>query len=263
MASTERSYDAQPLGLLAARLTGNVLERKTRIRLGRGDSPRTGQPVWRNSYYVGQIEERIWKPIIGGSVRGGARWTGALFHAAKAFEIRTRNERRVDEPGARNGVLGDVGIAVPEYLYSKVDYATGRLDPAIRTIADEEIGRAYSAVHEAIVRLRKHGFLQWMRRSEPIEDPEPGGPQVKQASNAYALLVPEGMKGWLGKLIGKPKAPPACAEDKHRQEREEFDRMLAGLTATEYANDFVWTDDRLLGETLRNEEYRCCPRQSR
>lgn len=250
MTAAVPSFDAQPLGLLAAKITGAALDRKTRVHLTRGDSPRSGEPVWRNSYYVGQIEDRIWRPINGGSVRAGKRWTAALLKAAKAFEIRTRTERREKEPGARNGALGEVGIAVLEYLYGKVDYATGRLDPAIRTIADE-IGRAYSAVHEAIVRLRKHGFLQWMRRSQPIENPEPGGPQVKQASNAYALLVPEALKGWLARLIGKPRTAD-CEEDRRRMEREEFERMLAGLSATEYARDFLWTGDRLLGETLRN-----------
>ncbi|WP_054530293.1 hypothetical protein [Erythrobacter sp. SG61-1L] len=250
MTAAVPSFDAQPLGLLAAKITGAALDRKTRVQLTRGDSPRSGEPVWRNSYYVGQIEDRIWRPINGGSVRAGKRWTAALLKAAKAFEIRTRAERREKEPGARNGALGEVGIAVLEYLYGKVDYATGRLDPAIRTIADE-IGRAYSAVHEAIVRLRKHGFLQWMRRSQPIENPEPGGPQVKQASNAYALLVPEALKGWLARLIGKPRTAD-CEEDRRRMEREEFERMLTGLSATEYARDFLWTGDRLLGETLRN-----------
>lgn len=249
-ATTQRPFDAQPIGLLAARLASTTLKRSTRARLGRGDSPRTGQPVWRNSYYVGQIEDRIWRPINGGSVRAGKRWTGALLKAAKGFELRTRAERRETEPGARNGALGEVGIAVLEYLYNVVDYAKGTLEPAIRTIA-AEIGRAYSAVHDALCRLRKHGFLQWMRRSKPVENPEPGGPQVTQASNAYALLVPEAMKGWLSRLIGKPR-PADCDDDRRRLEREEYDRMLASLSATEYAKDFVWTGDRLLGETLRN-----------
>src|SRR5690606_31948645 len=144
---------------------------------------------------------QIWKPINGGGVRDGKRWTGALLKAAKAFELRTRAERREVEPGVRNGALGEVGIAVLEHLYETVQYSTGRLEPAIRTIADA-IGRAYSAVHEALCRLRTHGFLTWLRRSKPVDNPIPGGQQVEQASNAYALLVPPAMKGWLSRLIG-------------------------------------------------------------
>lgn len=250
MTAPSPSFDARPFGAIAAQLAGAKLDRKTRARLGRGDSPRSGEPVWRNSYTVGQIEHRIWKPINGGSTRGGKRWTAALLKAAKSLELRTRAERRAKEPGARNGVLGEVGIAVLEYLYTTVDYASGTLEPAIRTIA-EEIGRAYSAVHEALCRLRAHGFLHWIRRSQPIENPDPGGPQIAQASNAYALLVPAGMRAWLGRLIGNGPEP-ACEADRRRAQREEFDRMLAGLSAEQYAMDFVWTGDRLLGETLRN-----------
>ncbi|MFC3097396.1 LexA family transcriptional regulator [Alteraurantiacibacter palmitatis] len=239
-------FDAQPIGLIAANLVGYELPRKTRALLSRGDSPRTGQPVWRNSYYVGQIEDRIWKPINGGSARGGKRWTGALLKAAKALELKTRAERRETDPGCRNGVLGDVGIAVLEYLYEHVDFMTGRLDPAIRTIADA-IGRAYSAVHLALCRLREAGFISWMRRSEKLEDPEPGGPQVKQASNAYALHAPPSMREWLGRLFGKAPTP-ACEEDRRRQQKAEFERMLAGLTAREYSATF--NRDPYLGDVL-------------
>lgn len=166
-----RPFDAQPFGLIAAGLAKAALSRKTRARLERGDSPRSGEPVWRNSYTVGQIEDRIWKPINGGKLRAGKRWTGALLKAAKALELRTRAERRAKEPGARNGALGVVGIAVLEYLYDTVDYASGRLDPALRTIADAT-GHAYSAVHDALVRLRNHGFLTWARRSNatPLDE---------------------------------------------------------------------------------------------
>lgn len=242
-----RAPDASPFGLIAAKIAHANLPRKTRALLGRGDSPRSGQPVWRNSYAVGQIEDRLWRPIAGGNKRGGKRWTASLLKAAKAFELKTRAERRETDPGTRNGALGEVGIAVLEFLYETVDYATGRLDPAIRTIADA-IGRAYSAVHEALVRLRAAGFLAWMRRSEKIEEPEPGGPQVKQASNAYALLVPEPAQPWLGWLLHR-KRVPECVADQQLRQKEEFDRMLAGMSATEYARDFV--HDALLGPTLK------------
>lgn len=237
-----------PIGGFALAAAGVQPSREAQARFARGDSPRTGEPVWRNSYTVGQIEDRIWKPINDGSRRGGKRWTAALLKAAKQFEIRTRAARRETEPGCRNGDLGDVGIEVLEFLYSTVDYASGRLDPALRTIADA-IGRAYSAVHEAMKRLRKAGFLHWIRRSKPVEDPEPGGPKVEQASNAYALLCPEALRPWLQRLLGKPSAPE-CDADRRRRERDEFEAMLAGLSAQDRLAT-TWTGDSLLGETLR------------
>lgn len=243
------SGEASAFGLLAARVSGTQLGRRTRMLLERGDSPRSGERVWRNSYTEGTIEDRIWKRISDGTPRGGKRWTAALLKAAKALEVRTRKERREQDPGARNGALGEVGLEVLAWLYETVDYRTGRLEPAIATIADA-IGRAYSAVHDALCRLRNEGFLHWMRRSRPIDNPEPGGPQVEQVPNAYALLVPKGMMNWLGALLGKPPMPE-CERDRRQREHEAFDQMLAHLT-TEARHETTWNGDRLLGETLRS-----------
>lgn len=241
-------HNASPFGLVAARITKTALGRKTRALLERGDSPRSGQKVWRNSYTEGTIEDRVWKPIHDGTRRGGKRWVRALLKAAKDFENRTRRERREKEPGVRNGALGDVGIAVLEYLYELVDYATGRLEPSIKRISDD-IGRSYGAVHDALCRLRKEGFLHWMRRSRPIEDPEPGGQQVEQIPNAYALLIPAGMKSWMASLL--KKAPtPGCEADRRKAEKEAYEAMLSGLTAEE-RHVATWNGDNLLGETLK------------
>ncbi|WP_338445976.1 hypothetical protein V5F89_12575 [Pelagerythrobacter marensis] len=229
-------------------MLGLQVSREQRKQWSRGDSPRSGEPVWRNSYYVGQIEDRIWRPINGGRVRDGKRWTRALLKAARSFERSTREKRRETEPGARNGALGPIGIEVLDYLYEVVDYATGRLEPAVRTIA-EAIGYSYSAVHDALVRLRAHGFINWMRRSKPVEEPKPGGQQVEQASNAYALLVPEGMRKWLSRLVGRATTPE-CEEARRERERAEFQRMLDQLTATEFI-DHHFDRSTLLGETLR------------
>jgi hypothetical protein len=241
--------DASPFGLIAAKVTKTALGRKTRALLEHGDSPRSGEKVWRNSYTEGTIEDRVWKPIHDGTPRGGKRWAGALLKAAKALEYKTRLDRRKTEPGARNGVLGEIGIEVLEYLYNLVDFSTGRLEPAIKTIADN-IGRAYGAVHEALCRLRNEGFLHWMRRSRPVENPEPGGPQVKQIQNAYALLVPAEMKDWLRTLFKRGPAPE-CEQDRRKAEKEAYEAMLASMTAEERHN-VTWNGDRLLGETLRS-----------
>ncbi len=241
-------HDAVPFGLAAANAVKAKLSRRTRMLLERGDSPRSGERVWRNSYTEGTIEHRIWKPINDGTPRGGKRWTGALLKAARAFEYRTRLERREKEPGARNGKLGEIGLEVLAFLYDTVEYASGRLEPAIATIA-AAVGRSYSAVHDALVRLRQEGFLHWMRRSRPIDEPEPGGPQVEQVPNAYALLVPEAMKGWMRTLL-RNVPMPGCEEDRRKQEADAYEAMLSSLTSQE-RHTATWNGDSLLGETLR------------
>lgn len=240
--------DASPFGLLAARVTTTQLGRRTRMLLERGDSPRSGERVWRNSYTVNTIEDRVWKPISDGTARGGKRWTAALLKAARAFEYRTRTERRETNPGTRNGALGEVALEVLAFLFDLVDFKTGRLEPAIKTIADG-VGRSYSAVHYALCRLRREGFLHWMRRSKPIDDPEPGGPRVEQVPNAYALLIPQPMKAYMASFFRRAPTP-ACEEDRRQRAREEFEAMLAGMSAQE-RHDVTWSGDELLGETLR------------
>jgi len=248
---TAASHDASPFGLLAAKITQSKLGRKARALLERGDSPRSGEKVWRNSYTEGTVEDRVWKPIHDGTTRGGKRWAGALLKAARDLEYRTRRARREKEPGARNGALGEIGLEVFGFMLETVDFATGRLEPAIATIA-EAIGRSYSAVHEALCRLRTQGFLHWMPRSRPIVDPQPDGPQVEQISNAYALLVPTEMKSWLALLLRKWKArTPDCEDDRRKHEREAYEAML-GTLSTEELHRTTWNGDRLLGETLRS-----------
>lgn len=211
-------------------------------------SRRTGQPVWRNSYYKGTIEDRIWRPFAGGSVRGAKRRIGALLKSAREVERQTRRARQAQQPGVRNGVLGHIGLDVLEVLYTRfLDFRTGRLDPAIDTIA-AAVGHSYAAVHAALRRLRKAGFLHWVRRSEPIEDAAGGGPQVRQISNAYALLVPKALERAVARLLA-PAPLPDDASWHHSQHEKDWAQQLASMTSREFL-DATWTGDELAGETL-------------
>lgn len=240
-----RGGEAKPIGAFAG-LLGKELSRKARV-MNRGSNPRSGQPVWRNSYYEGQVESRIWKRIGRGTARDGKRFTGALLAAARRLELESRAERRSKEKGAHNGALGAIGLEVLRELCELVDFMKGTLEPAIATIA-ERIGRSYSATHAALRRLQRAGFLSWIRRSRPVESPVPGGPVVEQITNAYALLIPEQLRAWFDRTFGLA-AMPACEEDRIAQDKAEFQRMIAGLSAPDYNRDFA-SRDPLLGPLL-------------
>ena len=242
-----RLFDAQPFGALAAKIAGAKFDRRTRARLGRGDSPRTGQPVWRNSYYENTIEHRIWRPFGDGTKRNGARLAAALLKSARSLDRRTRAERRKDQPGTRNGVLGDVAIEVLEALLDLVDYMTGRLEPAIATLA-EMTQHSYSAVHAALRRLRAHGFLHWVRRSRKLDN-DGAGPQVEQISNAYVLLIPKALDGLKAIIFGKSPLPD---DDVWRRtaRKQQIEEMLSSLSPAEFLRA-TWTGDPLAGETLK------------
>ena len=212
------------------------------------DNPRTGQPVWRNSYYENTFEHRMWRPFAGGKRRGAKRRIGALLKSVRATELRTRRERQASHRGTRNGFLGPVAIAVLESLYNDfLDYATGRLDPAIATIA-AKVGHSYSAVHRALVVLRNKGFIQWIRRSRPLDCKGEARPQVEQITSAYVLLIPPEFDRLIAHKLGEGPIP--ADEHWRRDERKrEWEAMLAGMSASAFHRDH-WQGDRLAGEAL-------------
>lgn len=208
----------------------------------------SGQPVWRNSYYKGQFEERLWnRPVADGTTKGAKRHIGAVLRAAKEMERRSLRDRRKQQPGCKNGKLGHVGLEVLEILYQKyVDYQTSRLDPAITTIA-EAIGRSYSAVHDALRRLRQHGFLHWIRRSEKTNNSE--GPQVIQITNAYALDLPAEVRRVV-EFDQRRGRVPECEKDLRNAHRAQLEAMLRKLSAEDWINA-IWDGDAKMGESWK------------
>lgn len=214
----------------------------------RGDAPRTGQPVWRNSYYEGQLEDRLWTPFAGGSTRAAKRRIGAIMKTARDLERRTRIARQRQSPGAKNGALGHVGLAVLEALYRQyLNFQTGKLDPAIATIA-AAVGHSYAAVHTALRRLADAGLLKWWRRSKPRDDAAGAGPQVEQITNAYILTVPPSLEPLVQHQM-RQGLPPADASWSAEQHAKQWRAMLDAMNCTEFLQA-TWTGSDEMGETL-------------
>jgi hypothetical protein len=171
---------------------------------------RTFQPVRRSSYNVGEREDRFYKPIPKSEIF--ARMT-----AAKSYN------RTHKEAGKRNGPLGHIGIEILEALYAMVCRRTGRLDPAIATIC-ERVKRAPSAVCKALAALKQHGIIDWIRRTEPVDNPG-RGPQVRQISNAYRLDLPAKARALVARMRGKAPVPVDDA-DRRAGDAAELQRML-------------------------------------
>lgn len=212
--------------------------------------PHFNQPVWRNSYYEGTFEHRVWRPFMGGKLRGAKRRIGAIMKSARELERRTRRERQSERPGVRNGLLGQIGLDVLDALYNKfLDYRTGRMDPAIGTIA-EAVGHSYAAVHAALIRLKAAGFLQWIRRSRPTDNKGSSGPQVEQVTNAYVPLLPDKIEKMVQHLLGRAPLPDDAQWHGEEQKRQ-WQAMLDSLSAAEFVNATVKATG-LLGDTLKN-----------
>jgi hypothetical protein len=54
-----------------------------------------------------------------------------------------------------------------------------------------KLKRSKAAIVDALAALRDHGFLTWVRRYVEADGEGARGPQVKQTSNAYRLLLPD------------------------------------------------------------------------
>jgi hypothetical protein len=167
---------------------------------------RTGQPVRRNSKAVGSFEHRYWTRFD--PKERNARMRAAEMHA-----------RSTKAAGKRNGELGHVALEIYRELMRMVCFKTGRLDPAIDTLRDR-IKRSRSAVIEGLAQLQAAGFLDRQRRVEPVDNPDPFGPQVKQATNAYKLTLPKAAADLVRRLMRRPtEAQRAAAEERDREAR--------------------------------------------
>jgi hypothetical protein len=228
---------------MTARSIGNIAADLVNPHLGKSGIRRTGQPVRRNSYHAGEREHLVWRPIADGKNRGARRWIGAVMRAARRFE------RESMDPSRRNGALGHIGLEVLEELFRLVDYRTGRLDPAIATIA-ANIKRSCKAVHAALKRLAAAGFLKWVRRTEPTDREGEFGPQVRQISNAYGFALPEKVAVMVRQLLGNAP-PPDDAIWQREEHAAETAAMLASVTATEAFDASIDVGGEL-GDALRS-----------
>lgn len=185
---------------------------------------RTYQPVRRNSPHVGEYERQRWQR----ENRFSRAENNARLKAAELLEKQTK------KPGKRNGALGHIAIEVLRCLLRLRGKADGRLDPSLTWLAGE-LRRARSAVARALARLRQHGFLEWTRRSEPVEDPEPGGQYVKQATNAYFLRLSVARAAMVKKLARLGDSLTARRAEERAQHRAihvlGVDRLAASAIA--------------------------------
>lgn len=180
-------------------------------------SRRSGQPVRRHSRMAGRCEGMFWRRTSRQEVR-------QIVLAARRYELAGR------QPGGRNGPLGFVALEVLEYLAHRVDFRTGRLEPALDTM-QQVLKRSRDAIVRALKALRDHGFLDWLRRYEPTGN-EGRGPQVRQISNAYRLSLPKRAAALLGRYFGKAPTP---ADALHIQEQRaaEIEAHKASLSLAE------------------------------
>lgn len=217
---------------------GTVLERVL-------EEKRARVPVRAHSYERGRCEGVFWRKTSQQEVR-------RILFAAKRYE---RIERR---PGRRCGPLGSVAIEVLEYFANLVDFRTGRLEPSLDTLM-RRLKRSRDAIVRALKNLRAHGFLDWLRRFTPTGN-QGRGPQVRQASNAYRLSLPERAKQFLGRW-DRPQPLPEDCEHALEVRKAELDQYRKSLSREDPALSGIEDDGlrqslALLGKNVKRESAR-------
>jgi len=216
---------------MTARTIGEVLAGS-----GAGKARRTFQPVRRDSRHRGEREDRIWRPL-GSTTRQARRFMGAMLQAAEFYDERNK------QPGKHNGPLGSIGLRVLRELFRFADWKTGRLEPAIATIC-ERVRRSRAAVVAALARLKAHGFLDWIRRTEPTDNVG-AGPQVRQITNAYGFDIarlPKAAAAFVKKAIGWGIPVPDCEEARQAQDRADVEAMLDTVSLEDQARFIAGSD---------------------
>jgi len=200
---------ARGIGELAAGIAGTKAQK------------RTHQPVRRNSRHAGERELEMWRTAN----RFSAKERAERLRAAKEYD------RQHKLPGRVMGPLGRVAIEIYDELMGIRDFRTGRLDPALATIA-RRLRISKQTLVSALKRLKSHGFIDWYRRTRPVEDPEPGGPVVEQDTNAYWFKLPS----WAAQRVKaalKAIGLPADFAAHRRAQGDDVAAMLATATADE------------------------------
>lgn len=165
---------------------------------------RGGEPVRRHSYRAGR-EGLFWRPVT----RQEAR---RIVLAAERYELAGK------QAGQRNGPLGGIALEILRLFVNVVHFRTGRLEPSYDWIM-AKTKRSRPAVCRALAALRRHGFLDWLRRYVPTGNEQ--GPQVAQTSNAYRLSLPARAAALLGRYF---QPAPISGDERHRIEQREAER---------------------------------------
>jgi hypothetical protein len=177
----------RPFMLSLANIASDVLPGLNLPRFATTGSYRTNAdwPVWTDS---------TWKKVK--FVPVAKKQATKLYYKARQFERQTRQKGKQDGALGRNGIL-----VLHSLIFDFLNYVTGRLDPAIETIARKACISIRSA-KRGLANLKRCGVLHWIRRAGETRD-DKGRFCLEQDTNAYGILP---ASQWLGFI--EDEAPP-------------------------------------------------------
>jgi Bacterial regulatory proteins, gntR family len=145
-------------------------------------------------------------PVWSGSTTADIKWPKVIKDAVVKWYHHARDWNALKQATGRyGGTLGSSCLLVLQCLvFDFQNWRTGQLDPSYQHIA-AKTGLSRSAVAVALRRLKQLGIVYWQQRS--AHHWHDGKFQLKQITNAYALLPPSQWRGF----TAPPEAPPPAA----------------------------------------------------
>ena len=120
-----------------------------------------------------------------------------IFHKARAFERQTRQKGKQDGALGRNGLL-----VLHTLIFDFLNYVTGRLDPAIETIAKKTASASAASSAASPISNDPACCTGYAAPPKPATSK---AASAKQDTNAYGIVPPS---QWLGFFDRLPDAPP-------------------------------------------------------
>lgn len=179
--------------------------------------------VRRDSYQAGEREAREWRRHNIFSATERAKRLVAIAEA----------NRRTKAAGKVCGDLKYRDLEILDCLMGVRCFRTGACEPALREVASM-VRVCVQTVCDAIKRLVAFGVLGKVRRTRPIESPEPDGPQVEQIPNAYWFPLPAKIAERVRAFLS-PGGKPVDQEQREQDEAALVAAMIASLSAEDLA----------------------------
>lgn len=196
-----------------------------------------GGPVTLKTRPIEPEYRRTLQPVRRGSRYSGRERAVALTRrdATMRQAVLERIVKDTKQPGKRAGAPGTLSLYTEKVFGYLADLAVkfeGRVYPSYKQIAAWVRCTVRTAV-ACVAQLVARGWIEYDRRMEPTGEPGVRGPQVKQISNWYRVLLPKVAQQMLAKWqeARERKEPDAQAHD--RAQRQAFLRQCAEVEEDE------------------------------
>ena len=162
-------------GFKRALYEGTIAGREGALRM-------TGQPIWRSSFDIEDPRAKVERPLGDGTAEGTIAFIRSWLITIEDYAEHIKRKGRAHE------ITANAIKLIRSIMWRCVDRTTGKCEVTL-----ERIMQVSNFSRPTVVSLlkicRKHGLIDWVRRTEKTDNAPGEGPQVRQTANAYFFEV--------------------------------------------------------------------------